>query len=256
LVESLQVPLDHKSPEEVVELALKSKVTSIAFTYNEPIIWFEFVLDTARQARKNGIKTILVTNGYATEESLNELLSYTDATHVDLKAISDRFYRKVCGVPSVKPVLNTVQIIHERGIHLELSNLLIPTLNDNLSEIRLLVEWIHDTLGTKVPIHFSAFMPAYKMLDISHTPTKTVVSARQIAQKVGLEYVYTGNIRGHEGENTYCPACSQPVIKRFGSDVIEFKLKKGNICPHCQKGLKIVGEWIKSPIFQGDDQPS
>ena len=223
-------------------MAKNADCQGIAYTYGEPVIWFEYCLDTAKLAQKEGLYNVFVTNGYMNLEAWKELGPYLDGINVDLKAFDDKFYREVCGVPSVKPVLETCKWAVENGIHLELTNLIIPGKNDDPEKIREMCRWIADELDTTVPIHFSRFQPMYKMMDKSSTPVSTLEKAVEIAENEGLEHIYVGNVPGHKNDNTYCPQCGELLVRRRGFNVTEYNLKKGK-CPKCEKEINIVGKY-------------
>ncbi|MEK6820721.1 MAG: AmmeMemoRadiSam system radical SAM enzyme [Nanoarchaeota archaeon] len=235
-------PEDIKSlsikPEEVIKEAKKNKVKIISYTYTEPTIFYEYMLDIAKLARKDGIKNTTVTNGFINLEPLTQLCEYLDGSNIDLKSIDDEFYRRNCGT-RIEPVLKAIKIMHEKGVWIELTNLLIPGLNDSTEEIEKLVEWIRKNIGKNVPLHFTAFYPTYKLLNLPPTPLSTLRKARNIALSKGLNYVYTGNLPDEEGNNTYCPRCKQLLIRREGYYVAENKLKRGK----CPCGEKIAGVW-------------
>lgn len=203
------------SPEEIVRRVEGSGSKSIAYTYNEPFIWYEFVFDVAKLAHQRGIMNVLVTNGYIMEEPLRKIASYIDAANVDVKSMRDEFYKKICKAPSVKPVLDAVLVMKEEGIHVELTYLIIPTLNDSEEEIREFARWVKENAGVDTPVHFSRFFPHYKLSDLPPTPPSTVAKAWRLAKEEGLHYVYMGNMPG-EGEDTYCPSCGEKVIERYG----------------------------------------
>jgi pyruvate formate lyase activating enzyme len=202
------------SPEEVVDLAVAQGCPSIAMTYNDPVIWAEFAIDIARQARTRGLRSVLVTAGYVTAEARPELYADIDAANVDLKAFTEDFYHKVT-FSHLAPVLETLQWIRkETKVWLELTNLMIPGLNDSEDETRQLCEWVGRELGDDVPLHFTAFHPDFKMQDRPRTPSATLTRARQLALEIGLKYVYTGNVHDRDGGTTWCPACKAAVIER------------------------------------------
>jgi len=223
------------SPEKIIEDA-KGKAEIIAYTFTEPTIFYEYVSDIAKLSK--GMKNITVTNGFINPKPLESLSLLIDASNIDLKSINDKFYREVCG-GRVDPVLEAIKIMHERRIWIELTNLIIPGLNDSISDISKLIRWVRDNLGEDVPLHFTAFSPTYKLLNSPSTSLNTLKRARKIAMDAGLRYVYTGNLADNEGENTYCPKCNKIVIKRSGFRVIENNLKFGK----CQCGEKIPGVW-------------
>lgn len=203
------------SPEEVVSRAKREGCDGIAWTYNEPTIWFEYAYDCAKLAKRAGLYTVFVTNGFLTEEALNEVAPFLDAANVDVKAFSEGFYRKVCGA-RLKPVLETCERMLERGVHLELTYLVIPGYNDSDKEIGRFSEWVVAGLDASVPVHFSAFYPAYKMLEVPPTSVAGLERAHEIAKAAGVEYVYLGNVPGHEYENTFCPECGELLVERSG----------------------------------------
>lgn len=221
------------APEDIVEIALRNQCKSIAFTYNEPTIFFEYAVDTAIAAHKQNLKTVAVTNGYIETEPRKEFYQHMDAANIDLKAFTDDFYRKVT-LAKLDPVLETlIYVKNETNTWLEVTTLLIPGFNDSEKEIHELVNWFGKHLGTEVPLHFSGFYPCYKMMDVSPTPVETLEMARHIAIKEGLKFVYTGNRYDPEGMTTYCPHCQQAVIKRTNFTVIDYELEPGGKCSHC-----------------------
>jgi pyruvate formate lyase activating enzyme len=230
------------SPERVVELAKRYRSPGIAFTYSEPVVWHEFSYDTAKLAHREGLYTVYVTNGYMSIDAWKELRPYLDAANVDVKAFSDRFYREICGVPKINAVLETCEWMVENRVHLETTYLIIPRENDDPEEIRKFCRWEVEKLGPEVPTHFSQFYPQYKMTDHSPTPVVTLERAVRIAKEEGLNYVYIGNVPGHEADNTYCPKCGETLIERYGFDVTHYALK-GNICPKCGTKINIIGEY-------------
>ncbi len=226
------------TPEQVVDDALKNGCRSIAFTYSEPTIYYEYMLDIAKLAHQKGLKTVVVSNGYINQAPLKELLNYIDAYKVDFKAFNTGFYKELTG-GSLDPVLQTMKTIHDQGVWLEVVTLLIPGRNDSEKEIRGLCKWIRQNLGDEVPLHFSRFHPMHKLLNLPPTPVETVIRARQIAMEEGLKYVYTGNIPDPEGECTYCPKSGQVAIERQGYFIVKNNMKNG-VGPD---GEKIPGVW-------------
>ena len=222
------------SPEQIVTLAEKSGCRSIAYTYTEPTVFMEYAHDTAKIAHERGTKNIFVTNGYMTEEALRTIQPYLDAANVDLKGFTEEHYQAVCGA-RLKPVLDTIRLMKEMGIWVEVTTLVIPTVNDSDVELRQIAEFIL-SLGAETPWHVSRFHPTYKMLDLPATPVQSVVKARQIGLQVGLRYVYTGNIPGDDGENTYCYSCGEILIPRRGYTVAETHIRDST-CKYC--GAKI-----------------
>jgi pyruvate formate lyase activating enzyme len=240
-----EVPTEYVESEKIARLAKRYNCRSISYTYNEPIIWFEYVLDTAKIAKREGILNVLVTNGYISEEALDELFPYIDAANIDLKGFNKEFYLKYCGA-DLDGVLNATKSMVKKGIHVETTNLIIPTLNDNFNEIRSLSKWILNELGPDVPLHFSQFYPMYKMTYLEATPLSTLAKARGIALEEGLHYVYTGNIPGDIGENTYCPHCKELLVERWGFEILKWNLTDGMICPKCKTKIAIKGKYERT----------
>jgi pyruvate formate lyase activating enzyme len=226
-------------PEKVIELARRYRCPSVAYTYTDPVIYYEYTLETAKLARSRNMRNVLVTAGYINEEPWRRLLEYVDAANIDLKAITDEFYRRVCSA-TLKPVQNALVIAKASGILVEVTNLIIPTLNDKPEEIRQLARWVKENLGSDTPLHFSGFYPRYQMVHLPQTSLKTLETARDIAKDEGLEYVYIGNVQSKEGENTYCPGCGKLLIERKIYTILRNELKDGS-CPAC--GRKIYGVW-------------
>jgi pyruvate formate lyase activating enzyme len=224
------------SPEEIVSAAKRSNCASIAYTYSEPTIFFEYAYDIAKLARKEGLKNVFVTNGYITPEALREISPYLDAANIDLKSFSDEFYRKSCGA-RLQPVLDSIRLYKSLGVWIELTTLIIPTLNDSEEELRKIAHFIKE-VGEDTPWHITQFHPMYKLPDLPRTPVSTLRKARQIGLEAGLRYVYEGNVPGETGENTYCPNCGKPLIRRFGYSIQENKIKN-SVCTYC--GTKIDG---------------
>lgn len=227
------------SPEEIVTLAEMLGSSSIAFTYTEPTIFYEYMSDIARLARPKGIRCIVISAGYINPEPLRQLCRIVDAIKIDFKGYSDEFYRKVCS-GTLQPVLNTMKIIQEEGIHLEIVNLIVPTLNDSREQIKGLCRWIVENLGPDVPTHFSRFFPMYKLTHLPPTPVETLEMAREIAIEEGIRFAYVGNVPGHRWDNTYCPRCGKEIITRLGFNVTGYHLKDGK-CEYC--GESIPGVW-------------
>ena len=232
------IPGEDISPEEIINLAKQKKTKIIAYTYTEPTIFFEYAYDTCRLAKKEGIKNVFVTNGYIEEEPLRKIAPYMDAANVDLKSIKEEFYRKICGA-HLNPVLETLKLMKELGIWVEVTTLIIPTLNDSKEEQKQIANFIA-TLGEDTPWHISRFYPAYRLTNIPATPAKTLHQARRIGLEAGLKYVYVGNVPGDEGENTYCPNCGRIIINRSGYWIGKTKIKQGK-CEYC--GFPIEGVW-------------
>lgn len=232
------VPTAAATPDQTVTKALESGAESIAFTYNEPIINFEFMLETAKLAKAKGLRIVVISNGYIEEAPLKELLKTIDAYKVDLKAFNENFYRKFTG-GRLESVLKSLKTIKESGAWLEIVTLLVPGENDSPEEIRALAKWIKENLGDSVPLHFSRFFPQYKLQNLPPTPPETILRARNIAMEEGLKFVYTGNIANPDGETTWCPGSKEKVIVRQGHFVTANHLKNGA----CSDGEKIPGIW-------------
>jgi len=224
------------SPEEIVVAAKRNNCESIAYTYTEPTIFFEYAYDVAKLAKKEGMKNVFVTNGYITEEALVEIKPYLDASNIDLKSFSDEFHRKNCGA-RLNPVLDSIRLHKSLGIWIEITTLVIPTLNDSEGELRKIAEFVKE-VGEEIPWHISQFYPMYKLLDLPPTPIATLRRAREIGLEVGLRYVYEGNVPGEAGENTYCYKCGKLLIRRYGYQILENRIKN-SVCSYC--GAKIDG---------------
>ena len=230
------------SPEDVVLAAIHYGCPSIAFTYNEPTIWGEYVIDICAAAKQYGLKTVMVSNGYITREAFHDIYDHVDAANIDLKAFTEQFYGRIT-LTHLQPVLDTLKWLkNETNVWFEITNLLIPTLNDGVDEARQLAEWILENLGTDVPLHFTAFHPDFKLRDKPRTPPETLHAARAEARRAGLHYVYEGNIHS-SGANTHCPNCNELLIRRDWHDVQENRLKDGH-CPKCDQ--VIPGRWQNS----------
>jgi len=226
-------------PEKLVQLTGQYRCLSLAYTYTDPIIYYEYTYDTAKLAKQANIRNVLVTAGYINEEPWKKLLQYVDAANIDLKAMSDDFYRQVCSA-TLKPVQKALVLAKASGILVEVTNLIIPTLNDKPEQIHELARWVKANLGGDTPMHFSRFFPRYKMRNLPPTSLKTLDLAREIAMSEGLNFVYIGNISSKEGQNTYCPDCKSLLIERSGYTILQNRLKDG-CCPDC--GKEIYGVW-------------
>ncbi|MEN2997722.1 MAG: AmmeMemoRadiSam system radical SAM enzyme [Brevinematia bacterium] len=235
-----QVPGMYLPPEKLVKLAIEYNSPSIAFTYNEPTIIGEYVIDTAKIAKKNGIKIVMVSNGYISEKAFYEIYEYVDGANIDLKAITETFYQKYT-LSHLEYVKETLKRLSKMGtVWFEITNLIIPTLNDSTKEIEELVDWVLDNLGDSVPLHFTAFHPDYKLTNLPKTPKEKLVEARNIAISKGVKYVYTGNIWYDEGSTTFCPKCKEPLIVRSWHNVLINKVRNSK-CPKCS--TKVEGIW-------------
>jgi pyruvate formate lyase activating enzyme len=222
----------------MVSLAKQYQCRSISYTYTEPTIYFEYANDTAQQAHQEGIKNIFVTNGYMTQEALRMIQPYLDAANVDLKSFREKFYKEVCG-GELKPVLENLGQMRQIGIWVEITTLVIPTLNDSDQEFEEIARFIV-SLGPEVPWHISAFRPTYKMLNLPRTTASALHRAREIGIKAGLRYVYCGNVPGEEGEDTFCPHCGRRLVERIGFRVTRNDVVKG-ACRYCHG--QIDGVW-------------
>jgi pyruvate formate lyase activating enzyme len=228
-------PLQDLSPISAVSLASKHNSIGIAYTYNEPLIWYEYVFETSKIAREKGLKNVLVTNGFVNEAPLKELLPYIDAMNIDLKAFNEKFYRTICK-GFLTSVMNTIEVSYKK-VHIEITNLLIPNQNDSIEEIVKMVDWI-SSLSPEIPVHFSRYFPQYKMKE-PPTDTRFILKVREIAKKK-LKYVYTGNFIDEESNITYCPNCSNVLISRIGYQVEISGIIRGK-CKRCGTSLNIVG---------------
>ncbi len=227
------------SPSSIVETVRARSIPVIAFTYNEPTVFTEYLTDIARLARKQNKRCVMVSCGFMNPEPLAEMCSVLDAIKIDLKGFDESFYRNVCSA-ELRPVLRTIQQISNSRVHLEIVNLVVPTLNDSDKMLHALVDWVAGELGPDVPIHFTAFHPEYQLLNLPNTPVSTLERARNMALSKGIHFPYVGNVPGHPGDNTYCPACSKVLIKRKGYFILETNLKDGR-CKFC--GKAIAGVW-------------
>ncbi len=226
-------------PEAVVHYARQAKAPVIAYTYTEPTVFYEYMLATARLAREAGLLNVVISAGFINPEPLRELCAAVDAIKIDLKGYDEGFYREVCSA-ELGPVLETIRIIYESGTHLEIVNLVVPTLNDRMDQLRALARWVARELSPDVPLHFTRFSPQYKLMNLPPTPVESLEQAREIALEEGARFVYVGNVPGHPGNNTYCPACQRPIIVRQGFAVMEYHLRGGR-CAYC--GEEIPGVW-------------
>jgi len=227
-------------PEDVAELAQFSRSHSIAYTYSEPTSFYEYMLDCSKLARSRNIKNVWVTNGYIQREALDELCNYLDAANVDLKSFSQDIYETL-NAGKLKPILDTLKTLKERGVWFEVTNLVVPTYTDKLGMIQRMCDWLIENIGPDYPLHFSRFHPQYKLEHLPMTPAGILTDARSIALETGLHYVYIGNVRGvPEGETTFCPNCRKPVVERTIFFVRSLNLEDGK-CKSC--GTKIAGVW-------------
>jgi pyruvate formate lyase activating enzyme len=232
------------APREVVDLAIQAGCPSIAFTYNDPVIWAEYAIDVAKEARARGLKTVFVTAGYVGEKAREDIFAHMDATNVDLKAFTEGFYQRVT-LSHLAPVLETLAWLSRTKVWTEVTNLMIPGLNDEPAETRALAEWLLDHMGPDVPLHFTAFHPDFKMLDRPPTPPATLARARAVAREVGLRHVYTGNVHDREGQTTYCPSCGEALIERDWHAIRSYRLD-GDRCGGC--GTRLAGRFGREVV--------
>ena len=224
--------LNKTSPQEIVEIAKKYNCKSVAFTYNDPIIFFEYALDCAKLCKENGIKTVAVTSGFINPEPAKEFFNLMDGANIDLKGFSQKFYGKNC-LAKLQPVLDTIKYAaNETNCHIELTTMLIEGENDSEDEIKAECEWIIKNIGDCVPLHFSAFFPQYKFQNRKQTSFETLVKAYNIAKITGIKYVYTGNLSNVQTSTTYCKNCGKPIIVRNGYQMLEYNLEQGR-CKFC-----------------------
>lgn len=231
--------IDNFLPVDIVADCIKNNCDSIAYTYTEPICAYEFVLETSKIAKEKGIKNILISNGYINNEPLQKLIPFLDAANIDLKSFSNEIYKKICGA-TLQPVLDTLLALKANNIWIEITNLIIPGVNNNPEMIKEMCEWIVINSFQEYPIHFSKFIPLFKLDHLSVTPLNSLEEAYQIAKKSGIKYIYLGNVQGHNTENTYCPNCEKIIISRTGYHIENIHIKNNN-CVYCNE--PISGVW-------------
>lgn len=234
---SLEIPGQNVTPEDVVQSALKSRSQSISYTYTEPTIFFEFALDCAKLAKVKGIRNVFVSNGYTSPDAARMIAPYLDANNIDLKG-SDRFYREICGA-RLEPVKNTIRLMKDLGVWVEITTLIIPDHNDSDQDLWDITAFIA-SLDPEIPWHVSRFYPTYKLNDKPRTPIASLRKAVEIGRRAGLKYIYEGNVPG-EGETTFCPACKTGVLTRFGYTITDSRMKEGR-CANCNAA--IAGVWV------------
>lgn len=227
-------------PKDVVQQAKAAGARSISYAFGEPVVFFEYVSSIARQARQAGLLNLLHTNGFIAAAPLEAMVDDLDAVNIDLKCFDPEFYRDICG-GELEPVLATLKRLKLHGVHVEITNIVIPTLNDRADTIRAMCRWIVDELGPDVPLHFGRFYPLYKLANLPPTPVRTLDRVRDIAREEGLRYVYIARVPGHEAESTFCHNCNRPVIERLGFVIEEMHMQDG-ACAHC--GTAIPGRWV------------
>lgn len=235
-----QVPLKQASPASLVQLAHRMDAPCIACTYSEPVVWSEYVFDIAAAARKADLRTLMVSNGFIESGAMSDLAEVVSAVKIDLKSMTDRFYREQC-IGKLNPVLDTLRLLHRKQIWFEIVMLLIPGLNDSQQEARDLADFVKHELSADVPVHFTRFHAAYRMQNLPSTPVATLTRARETALEQGLHYVYVGNVPGHPGSHTVCPGCHQVLVKRVNMATVQNRIR-GGACPDCK--TKIAGLWV------------
>ncbi len=226
-------------PQDVVKAAQRNEAPSIAYTYSEPITFFEYMIDTARLAKDNGIHNLLISNGYINRKPLLELCKVLDAANINLKSLSDAIYRKLNG-GKLKPVLNTFKTLHEQGVHFEMTNLVVPGYTDDSDMVKQMCQWIISNVGPDYPLHFLRFFPKYKLDRLPSTPLSTLISFRKIAMNEGIRYAYVGNVSYPEGNNTYCHQCNKLLVERIGYFIPTYNMDQ-NRCKYCK--TVIPGRW-------------
>lgn len=226
-------------PRDIAAAAIAEKCKTVAYTYTEPVIFYEYMLETSKEARAKGLRNMCHSNGSFNPEPLALIAPYLDAANIDLKGFTQDFYTDFAA-GYLNTTLETLKYMKKNGVWLEITNLVVPTMNDDMTKMKEMCVWIADNLGSDVPLHFSRFWPQYKLTGLYPTPVETLVEARNTAMAAGIRYSYIGNVPGSDGENTYCHGCKKPVIRRSGYTIIENRVKDGS-CGFC--GTKIPGVW-------------
>jgi pyruvate formate lyase activating enzyme len=230
-------------PEEVVKVARDNGCQGVSYTYTEPTVFFEYAYETAKLARQVGFFNTFVTNGYMTSEAVKTIAPYLDAATVDFKGGADpEFYKTFSAVPSVEPIFQALKEMKRHGIHLEITNLVVPKSGDSIEKVKQLAAWIKDSLGKDTPFHVLRFHPDYQLTTIPSTSTETLEKTYVAAKDAGLNYVYIGNVPGHSCENTYCPNCNEMLIKRYSFEITKWNLTKDMRCPVCGHEIPIKGK--------------
>jgi len=233
-------------PEDVIKAAKDYGCQGVSYTYTEPTIFFEYAYDTAVLAHKEGLFNTFVTNGYMTPEAIRTIAPYLDAATVDFKGGGDpEFYRKFASVPSVEPIFEALTEMKKQGIHIEVTNLVVPDIGDSMDQIGELAGWICENLGADTPFHLLRFHPDYNLTTIRSTEIKTLEEAYEVSRRAGLNYVYIGNVPGHRYENTYCPECQELLIERYGFGIIRWNITEDMRCPNCNMKIPIKGKFHK-----------
>jgi pyruvate formate lyase activating enzyme len=237
----------HFPPDEVVKAAMNNGCQGISYTYTEPTIFFEYAYDTAKLARQVGFFNTFVTNGYLTPEAVKTIAPYLDAATVDFKGGADPdFYKTFSAVPSVEPIFEALKEMRRNGVHVEITNLVVPKTGDSIERIEQLAVWVKDALGKDTPFHLLRFHPDYQLTTVQSTPIETLEKSYAAAKAAGLNYVYIGNVPGHPAENTYCPSCNELLIKRYSFEITRWNLTKNMHCPVCGKDIPIEGKLHQS----------
>ncbi len=237
---------EYLSPEEIVSLAERYKCQGVTYTYTEPTVFMELAHDTAKIAHEKGMFNTFVTNGYMTPEAVEYISPYLDAASVNFKGSGNKkFYNELMSVPKVDPIFTAMKLMNEKEILIEITNLIIPKVGDFPEDTKHLAEWTVENLGSRTPFHITAFSPTYKLTNLPHTPVETLEKHIKIAQDAGLEFVYSGNIAGHDYENTYCPNCGFKAVERFSVYLKSNNLNEAGRCPKCDTDLNISGvKWM------------
>lgn len=234
-----EIPTREILPEEAIRLTKQYNCESIAWTYNEPTMWFEYTYDCAKLAKKEDIATVYVTNGYMSEESFDLINPYLDAANIDLKGMSGKFYRDLCQA-KLQPVLDNIKRFYDNKIHIEITNLMIPGYNDSKEDVKALINFMVEETGIEVPLHFTRFFPYYELGQLPPTPVESLRRAYDMAKEAGMEYVYIGNVSSGGEESTFCPECGKVLIQRNGFEVVSDELKEEGKCPSCKAPINIV----------------
>ncbi len=229
-----------RSPEDIVNTAVREGCKTISYTYTEPTIYFEFAYECSKLAVEKGLRNVFVSNGYMSKSAIDYIKPYLHGANIDLKSFREDFYKNICRA-RLKPVLENLKHLKKLGIWIEVTTLIIPGENDDPEELKDIASFIKDELGAETPWHISRFYPTYKMLDKPYTPEETLLKAYYIGKETGLYYIYIGNVPGNQYENTYCPNCNALIIERYGFRVLKVNLEEGYTCPRC--GFKIHGVW-------------
>jgi pyruvate formate lyase activating enzyme len=231
-------------PEKVIKNAKENKCQGISYTYTEPTIYMEYAYDIAELACKEGLFNTFVTNGYMTPEAVEKIAPYLDAATVDFKGSGDpEFYKNVSAVPNVDAIFEALKELKLHGVHIEITNLIVPKIGDDISKLESMAIWIRNYLGADTPFHLLRFHPDYKMTTIPATPVETLEKAYMTCKEAGLKYAYLGNVPGHPAENTYCPNCDEPVIKRYSFEITKWNLTPDMKCPVCGQSVPIKGKF-------------